>query len=405
MIWRNFKISNVMRNWKCFAMAFLLYGCIEPFELSEADFVDFESAIVVEATITNELKEQIVYVTRSFKFEEQPTAESNADIRVVGGGTIYSFTETEPGIYVSMIPFAATANVNYQLLIDTADGNSYNSDEVTLTPVTTLDAIRAERIVNSTDEDGIAIFADSFDPTGTSLNYRYTYEETYKIIPPNWSPNELVGDPGESCGVSVRLKERDERVCYTTDFSNAIVLTNTNDLDEDRVDRFMVRFLNRDNYIISHRYSILVKQHVQSSIAYNFYETLREFSGEESLFSETQPGFLEGNIISNQSEDEKVLGFFDVASVSQKRIFFNYEDYYPDEPLPPYVTICRPSAPPLASLGGSCVLKPIIESGNARYYQDNATPNFGEGPYQVVTRVCGDCTVLGKLEVPTFWVE
>ena len=60
----------------------------------------------------------------------------------------------------------------------------------------------------------------------------------------------------------------------------------------------MVRFINRNNYIISHRYSILVRQFVQSNEAFTFYETLNDLSRNESLFSETQPGFLAGNVSS-----------------------------------------------------------------------------------------------------------
>ncbi len=393
-----------MKNYWFVIIAIIFSGCIESFD---AEFVDFESAIVVEGTITNELKQQTVYVTRTFEFEaEGPTAESNADVKVVGGGAIYTFTETIPGTYRSSTSFAAQPGIDYQLLITTEDGRSYSSDEAMLTPITTLDEVRAERVTRDTGEDGIAILANSFDPSGNSVNYRYTYEETYRVIAPEWNGLDLIGDPDPDAGCNVLLvpKQNDERICYPTDLSNSIILTNTSNLGEDRVDDFMVRFINRNNYIISHRYSILVKQHVQSNTAFTFYETLSEFSGDESLFTETQPGFLEGNISSDQSAQEKVLGFFDVASVTEKRIFFNYSDFYPNEPLPPYVEPCVESAPVIANMGG-CVLRPIIENNLARFSGENPTPADMEGPFFIVPRVCGDCTVLGSTEIPNFWTE
>ncbi|MDT0607746.1 DUF4249 domain-containing protein [Croceitalea rosinachiae] len=392
-----------MKLWSLiFIISLCFYGCIEPFE---AEFSDFESAIVVEATITNEMKQQQVFLTRTFEFEaDGPSAESNANVRVIAGSVTFNFEETNPGVYVSTQAFAALPNTAYQLRIETQDGRSYSSNEILLPPATQIDGVRAERMTNDDGDDGIAILVDSFDPTGSSVNYRYTYEETYRVIAPDWSPFDLEEASEGSCEMVKVAKENEERTCYGTDFSNEIILTNTSDLQEDRVSNFMVRFINRNNYIISHRYTILVRQLIQSNVAFSFYETLGQFSGSESLFSETQPGFLEGNVFSEQDEEEKVLGFFDVASVTEKRIFFNYTDFYPDEPLPPYVSPCRRSAPVLSEFG-SCILLPIYETNAVRFAADNDTPQAGEGPFFIVQRACGDCTVLGGAEVPEFWTE
>jgi len=403
-------IQSVKQNMKLLSLLDIIsicfYGCVEPFD---AEFVDFESAIVVEATITNEMKQQQVFLTRTFEFEaDGPSTESNANVRVVAGNVTFNFEETDPGVYISTQAFAAQPNTAYQLRIATQDGRSYSSDEILLTPITQMDGVRAERITNDAGEDGIAILVDSFDPTGNSVNYRYTYEETYQIIAPKWVGLNLIPDPEQEiasgCLMITVNREIEDRVCYATDLSNAIILTNTSDLQEDRVSNFMVRFINRNNFIISHRYSILVRQLVQSSTAFTFYETLEQFSGSESLFSETQPGFLEGNVFSEQDEEEKVLGFFDVASVTEQRIFFNYTDFYPDEPLPPFVDPCREFAPPLA-VTGECILRRAVERNEVRFFDDNNNPELGEGPFFVVPRVCGACTVLGEIEVPEFWIE
>jgi len=74
------------------------------------------------------------------------------------------------------------------------------------------------------------------------------------------------------------------------------------------------------------RYSIFVKQYVQNFAAHTFYQTLKDISGSESILSQTQPGFFAGNIKSDDNPNEKVIGFFDVSSVSNKRIFFNFSD-------------------------------------------------------------------------------
>ncbi len=383
-----------------------LTTCVEEFE---PETITFESALVVEATITDEVKTQEIYLSRTFAFEEDgPESETSATVGVTDDqGSSFAFVESEPGIYRSVAEFGAITGRDYTLNITTSDGRGYSSSAMELPPTTELDSIYAERIVDSNGVDGIAIYADSFDQTNSSNNYRYTYEETFRIIAPRWKPDDLAPDDSQlvgPCAVKLVPKESEEQTCYRTDFSTDIIQFQTNDLEEDRISRFLIRFISNQDYIISHRYTIQVRQLIQSDQSYAFYETLNEFSSIESLFSSTQPGFLNGNVSSDTNGNEKVLGYFDVATVDEKRLFFNYEDFYPGEPLPPYVNPCMPSAPVIANEGG-CVLRVQVEANIIRYLDLNQDPPLNEGPYLVVPRVCGDCTEIGSIEVPEFWTE
>jgi hypothetical protein len=117
----------------------------------------------------------------------------------------------------------------------------------------------------------------------------------------------------------------DIQICYGSKKSVDIIQTSTTNLQEDRVN-FPVRFISDQSYIISHRYSILVRQYVQSIEAFTFYKTLKEISSSSSVLSPKQPGFVNGNIKCVTDTESKVIGFFDVSSVSSKRMFFNYAD-------------------------------------------------------------------------------
>ncbi|MEN8800259.1 MAG: DUF4249 domain-containing protein [Flavobacteriaceae bacterium] len=398
------KLKAILKYITFLLAGLFLITCVEEFE---PETITFESALVVEATITNEMKTQEILLSRTYAFEDDgPEAETNATVQVTDDqGSRFNFVESQAGVYRSTAEFSANEGRNYTLNITTDDGRTYSTSALELPPSTGLDSIYAERIVDSNGVDGIAIYADSFDPTGTSNNYRYTYEETFRIIAPSWTPNDLVPDEDlGGCAVKVVPRETEQQTCYRTDSSTDIIQLQTNDLNEDRVSRFLIRFISNQDYIISHRYSILVRQLIQSDQSYTFYETLNQFSSIESLFSSTQPGFLNGNVSSTTDENEKVLGFFEVATVDEKRLFFNYEDFYPGEPLPPYVNPCMTSAPVLANEGG-CVLVNIVRANTIRYLDDNGTPGPREGPYLVVPRVCGDCTEIGNSEVPEFWTE
>jgi len=183
----------------------------------------------------------------------------------------------------------------------------------------------------------------------------------------------------------------------------------------------MVRFISKDDFIITHRYSILVKQHVQSAEAYSHYEILKSFSQSEGLFSQIQPGALYANMRRKDGTAEDVFGYVEATAVSEQRLFFNFEDFFPGEELPEYPFQCGPYTAPeshrsycaTGSFSNSCPPSIIerVDQGLIVYYaeyDDGVVPVLlegCEGPYAFTVPPCGDCTYLGKNVVPDFWVE
>lgn len=389
----------------------LTLSCTEEIDLG--DELKFEDVIVIEGTLTNEVRFQRVLLSRTYEFDASgPIPERNAQVSVsVNGTDMISFTEQSPGVYVSEDEFAAKSDTDYRLIVKTNDGRSYESPNVQLTNETAIGEVFAKREINSLGTEILTINVDSYDPTGQSNYYRYEYEETYKIIAPNWVPQDFLLVEDENGNISpypdFTPRPVEEKECYNTVPSNSIIQTSTTDLSEDRVSAFPVRSISTDDPVISHRYSILVRQYVQSLEAFTYYDVLNQLSGSGNVLSQIQPGFVPSNMISLQSRDEKVLGFFEVASVSEKRIFFNYEDLFPGEPLPPYFIECATSTPlPIRpGLPPATPLKDQIEAGIIKYFEDNDGAPSNEGPYKVVATPCGDCTQLGSSEAPDFWIE
>jgi hypothetical protein len=251
---------------------------------------------------------------------------------------------------------------------------------------------------------GVGINVKSFDPTNTSKYYRYEYEETYKIIAPKWNAQKAVLIPSFPEDYFEMVNRTTEaKTCYSTEKSNSILLHNTNDLSEDRVD-YQVRFISDKNYIISHRYSIIVDQYVQNLAAFTFYKTLKDISGSGSILSQNQPGFFFGNIKCEDNPTEKVIGFFDVSSKSTQRIYFNYADLFPNEPLPPYYIPCPETSFKYCFNSGDpeCngyQVNSNILSNTALVYLLN-TPNV-----VMVDTPCGDCTSFSSNVKPSFWID
>lgn len=388
------------------SISILCVKCIDPIDV---ETLTFEDALVVEATITNENKLQVINLTRTFQFEaEAPLAESNADVSVIDDAqNVYTFQEVSPGKYVSTTPFAAVANNNYELKITTNSGRSYSSNATQLTGETQIDSIVALAEFNANGEAGISIYVHSYNPSGNASYYRYEYEETYKIIAKNWSPYEAVvisaTPPYE---VDRVLKTKQDKICYNTLSSQGIFQTETNSLTEDRVSDYKLKFIHEDDFTIRERYSILVKQYVQTQEAFAFYHALEELSNSESIFSQNQPGFISGNLFSEENMEEKVIGFFEVASVSEKRIFFNRKDLLTSGSP---ILDCPFFSPELENIFGASPLVEAILTGALLFFveDDGRSLEFvvGPGPYVMVPPECGDCTVLGTNIVPDFWIE
>ena len=97
-------------------------------------------------------------------------------------------------------------------------------------------------------------------------------------------------------------------------------------------------------------------------------------------------------------------------------MYFNYEDLFPDEPLPPYAVDCGFMGNPqlytagyhcdgFRSCDGACE-SPLIEgilAGLITFAQENEE-DFNQ-PYFTWPSPCGDCTKIGSNVVPEFWIE
>ncbi|MFS4491682.1 DUF4249 domain-containing protein [Maribacter sp. 2308TA10-17] len=410
-----------------FILSFYCFqGCVEPFD---AETQVFENALVIDARLTDEFKRHQVLLTRARPFEQNAIdVERNAIVKIIEEmGVVHDFEEVEPGKYVSKNVFNAKENNKYRLEVMTTDGKSYTSEIVIAPEKVAIENLYVEREINDFGEEGVSIFLDSKSSTSDAKYFRYEFKETYKIIAPTWDPFEFEVIDREPCAdgdayeVGIKVKEEQNRVCFGSALSKNVIQASTKGLEDSEIFRFPVHFLKSDNYIISHRYSILVRQHSQTLDAFSYYQNLNDFTSSESVFSETQPGFLAGNITSSEA-DENVIGYFEVSSVSQERIYFNYEDLFPNEPLPPYAVNCSSFGSPLlitegfvcdlenGVCAGSCE-SPLISAIDADIIsyvgtnEDYIESDFSLGPYFTKLAECGDCTKLGSNVKPDFWVD
>ncbi|HSP82093.1 MAG TPA: DUF4249 domain-containing protein [Gillisia sp.] len=393
-------IARLTQRFFLLLAALLMHGCIEPYEF-EAE--TYENVLVLEANLTDEFKRHEVLLTRSFMVgEEAPVPLSGAEVRITNdSGNEYLFEEIAPGRYESAVEFGAINNRKYQLHITTREGQ-YESDAIPLEQSTGIDNLYARRTTYN-GEDGVALQVDNFNSPDAARYFRYKYEETYKIISRFSYNYDLVYENG---GFLEVLKTKEETTCYNTVASNDIILAATTSLQENNIEGFLIRFIESSNPISSRRYSILVKQYALSENAFAYYETLKKLSGSDNVFSQNQPGFITGNVYNINDPEEKVVGMFNVSSVSTKRIFFNYSDFYgPQDSRPHFTNDCDIGTPSISPRERAEDLISLLEMGWIKYLGRSGLVGEDVGPYRVVNANCVDCTLLGTNVVPDFWVE
>jgi len=412
----------------------VFYSCVENIPIETQDF---ESVLVVEGTITNEFKRQTIKLSRTFFLEEiEPIIENNATVTVIDSEqNSYSFIQNSLGDYVSNIEFEAQPNRTYNLEIITNDGVTYKSQDTMLTPISQIDELYAE-YVNENNGPGVQVFIDSDNQSTNAQFFRYEYEETYKIVPPFYlsikailsNYQEIItADINVFFDTTIIVREQEEQTCYVSVTNKNIIQTSTNNLNENTVLRFPIRFITEekgdepidqeeiednktleDLSIIRDRYSILVKQYVQSQESYTYYETLNQLGNNENILSENQPGFIQGNINNINNPSAKVIGFFDVSSVSEKRIYFDATDF--NLPTPRYIYECiekeydyNDNTLGDMDLNERREIYRFITNSNYHITQD---PRPIGGPFwKLANPECSDCTTVGSNIQPDFWED
>jgi hypothetical protein len=353
---------------------------------------------VINANITDEQKQQEISLSRTYKAGLSEIKESGARVVVTDDlGNNFEFREVTQGNYLSDFSFAVQLDRTYTLNVATADGNTYNSNAVKPISPAFLEDVRVETLLDENGIEGVAIKVDSYDPQEKAKYFRYEYEETYLIQSLINNRNDLIVTSLNPPQVEIVAKTKEENICYKSLFSNEILIASAEQTTDNRVNNFQIKFLPRDDFKVRRRYSILVHQFVQSREAFGFYQSLKDFSNKENLFLQTQPGFITGNIKSN-NKNVKVLGFFEVSLVSSKRIFFNFSDVFSNGIIPRYPFDCTVEEFNSSELD---VLISRLQFGQFKFLSyDDALDT-----YSIVINFCVDCTVLGTNIKPDFWID
>jgi hypothetical protein len=397
---------------------FALYTCIDPYR---PKLTGYDSLLVVDGLITDANSSYTIKLSRTFQDQNSiPAAVSDATLFISDDtGNKSNLKNKGSGIYkTDSLEFKGTIGRTYILHILTHAGEEYASEPCLMQSVPDIDSIYFEKdnkLVNNGTEsqEGIEIYLDSKGGNNDQY-YRWAFEETWKFKVPE--PKRYDFDMADSSITAVtNIKE----YCWKSRKSDEILIHSIYTGEDPHILKEPIFFIaadKSDRLLI--QYSILVSQYSISKNEYDFWNNLKQVNESGGDIFAKQPFTVISNIHNNSNGKERVLGYFQVSSVKQRRknIIFNdvarlnlsfYQLHCERFVKGPWEYSLGPAAPPptwddLYSI--FCVtsnyyfVEPIYITGSIQskftlYRMVFARPE------------CANCELTGTAAKPDFWID
>jgi hypothetical protein len=350
---------------------------------------------VVFGQITNQEGYQFVNVSLSSNID-QPENIPLAGCYVVimdDKGNLFELQASDPGVYrVWLESEYVQPGTSYQLRIVTPDGSEIQSEFDKMPESAKIDSLyynieSAPPLDPGTDLPGVQFYLDLDGEDSESRYFRWELEEswehrTFYAIERYYTPgvHHYISPPDSS-----------HMFCYHQIKNNNFFTLSTENLTQNKFAGVPLNYVGNNTTHLSVLYSLLVRQFSISRTAYEYWDDLRVNSSNSGGLYETQPLPVKGNLVNLTDPQNEVLGIFNAASSTEKRIFVKK----PEELDVIYETSCY--GPEILHRGGldehlngDSVLYYILLVGNLR-------------PLQIA---CVDCLALGgSLTKPEHWPD
>jgi uncharacterized protein DUF4249 len=406
----------MIKNWrKPLTFLFLVYilsTCIDPYKPA---LQRSESLLVVDALLTNENRSYIVKISKTNiaqETESETVTGALVSIRDENGSN-YIFMETGSGVYKSdSLLFQAETGHSYILNIKTPEGVEYESNPCIMYPVEKIERVyysRDQEIPNNGSEiqEGIRLLIDS-ENSHDNQYYRWTYNEWWKTVAPDPKIYNYINDS------TIIEVDQIKQICWRNIESDEIMIQSSVLAQTNKIEKQAILFIapdKSDRLLI--QYYIEVKQLSLSRIEYEFWDNMKQINESGGDIFDKQPFSIISNIHNTGDFNEKVLGYFQVSSVSHKGLYIRPIDIS-EYNLPFFNYNCN-----RLEIGENDYPPPITPSAKVTF---NKIYTYFVGPdYEFVEPIynnnkelsklvfakpiCTDCTINGSLTKPDFWVD
>jgi hypothetical protein len=361
-------------------------GCIEEFEPPARGY---ENLLVVEGYLADNSHESEVRLSRSIPLDTiGQNPETGAIVSIADdSGEIIQFSEVKDGIYKTQVNNSIKTGKAYQLRIIARNDVKYESDWVIMRTTPPIDSLiwRYEE-KPELGIKGVQIYVNTHDPENNTWYYRWYWEETWIFHTAYYS--DIYWDNNQ-------IKRREEQIysCWKSTSSTSINIATSKTLDRDIIYNFPILYVANNSDRLRERYSLNVKQYSLSEESYNYWKELENVTENLGTLFDPLPSTLEGNIHNVNNENEKVLGYFDAATVQEQRIFVDNIDL----PYMRYVNYYENCQDTIVSYG---LIGEMILRG---FELARPVPGTFGYDYLMADPFCIDCRRAGTNVKPDFW--
>ncbi len=377
-------------------------SCLDSYTL---DVDGYENLLVVDGLITDENKSHDVILTRSTSdIDEDSPYETGATVYLTDSiGDYYYFTEYSSGVYSSdSTDLIVEVGDKYTLHIQTQDGATYQSDECEIFPKTTIDSVYYKKDSDWDDSgenlyEGLSFYVDGC-MDDTSSYVRVLYYEDWEFKTPY--PETYIVLEDNTLDI---IRPLENWLCYKHNSSDDInVFSMSNQVGSEINEKQVVFVGSSVSDRLTIRYCLGVRLLTISKEEYEYWRKLAEATEDIGDVFAKQPYSVTGNVYNTENEDETVLGYFQVGSVSFKRMYVNYEDLNAMD-LPDYDSSCTLHRHPTLYEDLSFYEIYVQYVINGDYYVYDY--DFNKAQLLLAKKTCSDCSLTGDLNMPDFWEE
>ncbi len=326
-------------KWLLYLIVLVLVGCREEVAL---ELNKNPQLLVVDGTITNNPGPYIISLSlTSTLIDPQNIPLSGCIVTIYDdSGNSEVLTELEPGVYyTSASGMQGQIGSSYKITILSPDGKEYESDFSMMKEPIGIESIYADTTTISSQEfpsglPGIQFFTNSNIGQTPDNFFLWRIIETYKYDANNTL--HAVYQHGRIFvnNVDTTFSFDTLRTCWKTQQIKNIYTGKTSNLSIPKIINQPLHFVGTDSKRLTQRYGFLLEQLTIDEQAYDFWRKVEEQISEENIFVAKQPYNIVGNIKNVNNPSEKVLGYFTVAAVDQKRMFVSRPN------MPFYVSTC-----------------------------------------------------------------
>lgn len=314
---------RVIRGKVYIYLLILLTACVERY-YPESDEI-FTGTLVINAALNNVAGTQTIQISRSDGLlypEFMPESSCVVELESQTG-ELLSFSEDTPGYYSAHLgdDFMRIGD-QYMLRVITSNGNVYQSEYSQLNSSTVIDQIYYEMESYPTSDpevsvDGIQFFIDFKIDADSSEFMRWELVETYEFRNPDYegfiySYDRVLRPLPDSL---------DDRQCWITGHVNEIYTLDAANLSSPVYTHMPLHFVSNETQRLSYGYSLLVRQHAMDEPSFRYWDELKKNSKAQSGLYDRLPSLTPSNISNVDDPEERVLGFFGVSGVTEKRVF------------------------------------------------------------------------------------